>query len=151
AAERPDLVILDVNLPDLSGYEVCRQLKADPATAAIPVLHLSATFVRSEDRSEGLEGGADGFLTYPLEPRELVATVKALLRVRKAERAARAQRELLRVTLASIGDGVMATDPQGVITFINPVAQALTGWAEAEALGRPLGEVFRIVNEQSGR
>src|SRR5262245_28071332 len=117
AAGRPDLVILDVNLPDLSGYEVCRQLKSAPETASIPVLHLSATFVGSEARSEGLEGGADGYLTYPLEPRELVATIEALLRVRQAEREVRAQRELLRVTLASIGDAVLATDPGGVITF----------------------------------
>jgi PAS domain S-box-containing protein len=150
AAEKPDLVILDINMPDLSGYEVCRQLKADPATAPIPVLHLSASLVDSEARSEGLEGGADGYLIYPLEPRELVATVGALLRIRQAEREARAQRELLRVTLSSIGDAMIATDVHGTITFSNPVAQALTGWAEAEALGRPLAEVFRIVNEESG-
>ena len=90
AAEKPDLVILDVNLPDMSGYEVCRRIKADPATASIPVLHLSASFVESEDRSEGLESGADGYLTYPLEPRELIANVRALLRVREAEKAVRA-------------------------------------------------------------
>jgi PAS domain S-box-containing protein len=150
-AERPDLMILDINLPDVSGLDICRQLRATPATAAVPVLHLSASMVGSEARSEGLESGADGYLVYPLEPRELLATVEALLRVRRAEREARAQRELLRVTLSSIGDGVVATDRAGVITFINPVAQALTGWAEAEALGRPLQEVFRVVNEQSGQ
>ena len=146
--QEPDLVILDVNLPDMSGYEVCQRLKADPATASIPILHLSASFVGSENRSEGLEIGADGYLTYPLEPRELIANVQALLRVRQAERTACAQRELLRVTLGSIGDGVMATDTKGVVTFINPVAQQLTGWGE-EAVGRPLTDVFRIVNEET--
>jgi PAS domain S-box-containing protein len=149
AAQKPDLVILDVNLPDMSGYEVCQRLKADPGTASMPVLHLSASFVRSEDRSEGLEGGADGYLTYPLEPRELVASVEALLRVRKAEQSMRAQRELLRVTLDSIGDGVVATDAEGVVTFINSVAQQLTGWTE-EAVGKPLDDVFHIVNEETG-
>ena len=113
AAERPDLVILDVNLPDMSGFEVCRQIKAAPATASMPVLHLSASFVESENRSEGLESGADGYLTYPMEPRELIAHVQAVLRIREAERAAREQRELLRVTLSSIGDGVVATDATG--------------------------------------
>jgi PAS domain S-box-containing protein len=151
AAGRPDLVILDINLPDVSGLEVCRQLRAAPATASVPILHLSASLVGSEARSKGLEGGADGYLVYPLEPRELIATVEALLRIRRAEQEARAQRELLRVTLSSIGDGVVATDPAAVITFINPVAQALTGWAEAEAIGRPLTEVFRAVNEETGR
>lgn len=149
AGEKPDLVVLDVNLPDMSGYDVCRRIKADPATAATPVLHLSASFVQSEDRSEGLECGADGYLTYPLEPRELVAHVEALLRVRRAEKAAREQRELLRVTLSSIGDGVMATDTSGVVTFINVVARALTGWEE-DAVGRPLKEVFQTVNERTG-
>jgi PAS domain S-box-containing protein len=150
AAARPDLVILDIQLPDLNGYEVCQRIKANPATANTPVLHLSASFVESDDRSEGLEGGADGYLTYPLEPRELIATVQALLRIRQAEQVVRAQGELLRVTLSSIGDGVISTDTKGSVAFINAVAQALTGWGE-EAVGRPLDEVFHIVNEQTGQ
>jgi PAS domain S-box-containing protein len=151
AAEKPDLIILDVNLPDMSGFEVCQKIKADPATAATPVLHLSASFVHSDARAEGLESGADGYLTYPLEPRELIANVQALLRVREAEKAARAQRELLHVTLSSIGDGVVATDAGGTVTFINPVAQGLTGWSEADAVGRPLDDIFRIVHEKTGQ
>jgi PAS domain S-box-containing protein len=150
-AGRPDLVILDINLPDANGYDLCRRIKGDPATASVPVLHLSASFVESEDRSQGLEGGADAYLVYPLEPRELLATVEALLRIRRAEAETRAQRELLRVTLNSIGDAVLATDAAGVVTFINPVAQGLTGWQAAEAVGRPLRDVFHIVNEESGQ
>ncbi len=69
AEKKPDLIILDVRLPDASGYEVCRQLKTSPHTAAIPVMHLSATFQDSESRAVGLEHGADGYLTYPVEPR----------------------------------------------------------------------------------
>jgi PAS domain S-box-containing protein len=151
AAEMPDLVICDIKMPDISGYEVCRRLKADPVTASVPVLHLSATFADSESRSLGLEGGADGYLTYPVEPRELVASVEALLRVRRAERLAREQGELLRVTLSSIGDAVIATDTGGRVTFLNPVARALTGWASEKAAGRPLSEVFRLLNEKSRR
>src|SRR5258708_40128676 len=59
----PTLILLDVNLPDISGIEVCRRLKADPATASIPVLMLSASSIRDVDRVRGLEGGADGYLT----------------------------------------------------------------------------------------
>src|SRR5262249_46587742 len=78
---------------------------------------------------------------------ELVAQIEALLRVRQAEREARAQRELLRVTLHSIGDAVLATDTAGRVTFLNGVAQSLVGWTQDEAASRPLGEVFRIFNE----
>src|SRR5947209_7634862 len=66
AAARPDLVLLDVQLPDLSGFEVCDRLKADPATAAIPVLHLSAVYTEGRDRAQGLDRGADGYLTKPV-------------------------------------------------------------------------------------
>jgi len=86
AVERlPDLVILDVNLPDISGFAVCKRIKANETTARIPVLHLSATMVSTDARVAGLDGGADGYLVQPVEPEELVATVRALLRVRKAE------------------------------------------------------------------
>ncbi len=150
AAEKPDLVILDIGLPDLSGYEVCQKIKADPLTSSIPVLHLSASFSETENRVRGPEGGADGYLTYPVEPLELLANVQSLLHMRAAERRTREQWELLRVTLSSIGDGVIATDPLGRVTFINPVAQALTGWPEEEAVGKPLDDVFRVVNASTG-
>src|SRR5262249_45921331 len=87
AAAQPALILLDVNLRDVNGIDVCRQLKANPATAAIPLLHLSNTYVRSENKVKGLESGADGYLTGDVEPAELIATIKALLRMRQAERA----------------------------------------------------------------
>ena len=59
------------------------------------------------------------------------------------------QREWLRVTLSSIGDGVITTDPKGCVTFLNPVAQSLTGWTQEEAAGVPLESVFKIVHEDT--
>jgi PAS domain S-box-containing protein len=67
----------------------------------------------------------------------------------RAEEALRQQSEWLRVTLASIGDAVISTDAEGRVTFLNPVAESLTGWPQAEARGRPLPEVFHIVNEET--
>jgi PAS domain S-box-containing protein len=84
---RPDLVILDVNLPDLSGIEVCRRIKSGNETSRIPVLHVSATMVSTEARVAGLDGGADAYMVQPIAAEELIATVRALLRVRKAEEA----------------------------------------------------------------
>lgn len=84
---QPDVVVLDVNLPDISGLEVCRKIKSDEATARTPVLHVSATLVSTDARVAGLEGGGDAYLVQPVAPDELIATVRALLRVRKAEEA----------------------------------------------------------------
>ena len=93
---RPDLVVLDIKLPDISGYEVCQRIKADPETAMISVLHLSAAYVDSKAKVVGLESGADAYLTHPVSHDELLATVKALLRIRMAEEEARRQAEKAR-------------------------------------------------------
>ncbi len=91
AAQSPDLITLDLNLPDVDGFEVCRRLKSDPLTAHIPILHISATFVDPEHRVRGLDGGADAYLAEPISSDELLATVGALLRMKQAEREARLQ------------------------------------------------------------
>ena len=87
AEVKPQLVLLDVKLPDINGHEVCRRLKADRSTASIPVLQISASYTTRQDRVAGLESGADAYLAKPVEPDELVATIKALLRMREAEEA----------------------------------------------------------------
>jgi signal transduction histidine kinase len=89
ANECPDLITLDVHLPDTDGFEVCRRLKNNPKTSHIPILHISATFVESEYRVRGLEAGADAYLSEPISRDELLATVGALLRLKQAERESR--------------------------------------------------------------
>lgn len=91
ADQLPDLITLDIHLPDVDGFEVCRRLKGNPRTAHIPILHISATLVDSEYRVRGLEGGADAYLAEPIAQDELLATVRALLRMKQAEREARQQ------------------------------------------------------------
>ncbi len=81
--DRPDLLILDIMLPEMDGLEICRRVRADSATAALPIIMLTAKGEET-DRVVGLEMGADDYLTKPFSPKELVARVKALLR--RAER-----------------------------------------------------------------
>lgn len=80
ALSHPDLIILDVKLPDISGYEVCRRLKSDAVTASIPILQISAAFTGNESKAKALEAGADGYLTHPVDSNILITTVKSLLK-----------------------------------------------------------------------
>jgi DNA-binding response OmpR family regulator len=116
-----ELVLLDVNLPDMLGYDVCRQIKADPATAAIPVVQVSATAVQVSDRARGLTQGADAYLTDPNEPEELLAVVMAALRYSRARQ--RAERTAALLTALT-----------GVALDIN-AAETFDGLARAAAAG----------------
>ncbi|CAB4556537.1 MAG: response regulator transcription factor [Actinomycetes bacterium] len=100
AQHRPVLVVLDVGLPDLDGFEVCRRLRSAPATSTLPVLFLTARDGEI-DRVLGLELGADDYVTKPFSPRELVARVKAILR--RGAAAAQAAEQ----TVFEIGDGIV--------------------------------------------
>ncbi|GEM_PF-1244222 len=83
---KPALVLLDVHLPDINGMEVCRQLKAGPYAASILVLQISASAISGRSARIAMDNGADGYLTDPVDPDVLISTVKALLRLRAAER-----------------------------------------------------------------
>jgi len=80
--DRPDLVLLDVMMPGMSGYEVCRKIRADPATATLPVVMVTA-LDPTQERVKGIEAGADDFLTKPINQQELLARVRSLLRVKE--------------------------------------------------------------------
>jgi len=94
ASTAPDLVLLDVVMPQMSGYEVCRTLRADPATALLPVVMVTALDPEQE-RVKGIEAGADDFLPKPINQAELLARVRSLLRIRTLHRKVEAQAEAL--------------------------------------------------------
>jgi two-component system NtrC family sensor kinase len=151
---RPDLVLLDVGLPDMNGYEVCQRIKSDPETRSIPVLQMSASYVSSRHRTLGLEGGADGYLTPPLDGPELLANVKAMLRLRAAEERASEQtaeiaaaRAELHAVLHSMAEGLVRMDSAGCVCYVNSATERLLGYSARDMNGQSFHE---LVHRQSG-
>lgn len=95
ATYSPALILLDVNLPDINGFEVCRLMRQNPRILTSTIVHISASNIQPHHQVTGLEGGADGYLVEPIEPAVLIATVKALLRAKEAEEALRRSNEEL--------------------------------------------------------
>lgn len=138
------LVILDVQLPGLNGFEVCRQIKSNPETTFIPVLHLSASFVKSQDKAHGLDSGADAYLAQPVEPIELIATVRSLLRIRQAEESALALAREWQTTFDSINDAVGLLDSEGRFQRFNRALMQLLSRPANEILGYSHHELTKV-------
>jgi PAS domain S-box-containing protein len=138
--EQTALVVLDINLPDIDGFEVCRRLRAEPRVSDVPIVHLSATFVEETDKVKGLEGGADGYLTHPVEPLVLIATVNALLRARRAEEARRYSDARFRLMFEKVPTGIALLDENARYVQVNPAMCALLGLTEEELVGRAVEE-----------
>ncbi|MDM8518269.1 GAF domain-containing protein [Desulfobacterales bacterium HSG16] len=96
---QPDTIILDVLMPNMDGYEVCRKLKSDSSTSHIPVVLLTGIVNDSTNRVKGLESGADAFLTKPPDKYELIAQINAMLRIKKSEDRLRWEKERLEDTV----------------------------------------------------
>src|SRR2546428_3182424 len=124
-AATPDLVILDLMLPDLDGLEVCRRLRSDAATATIPIIMLTAK-ADEVDRVVGLEIGADDYVVKPFSPKELIARIRAVLRPRRAAAEARVLRAGA-VTIdpmrhqVDVAGGGGGAPPQGIHFLPGPV------------------------------
>ncbi len=131
-ARLPDLVVLDVRLPDMSGFDVAQRLRADGRTAGIPVLHLSASFTDSVSQAHGLDNGADGYLTHPVDPLVMLATVRSLIRAHAAEWEAHAAARDWSATFGAIGEGVCITDMAGKVLRCNQAFIKLVGGVDVE-------------------
>ena len=102
--QMPALVLLDVKLPDISGIEVCRRIKADVTTCTVLVLQTSAALIGRDDKIRGLDGGADNYLAAPIEADELIANVNALLRLQRTQMDLRNSEERFRQLTENIED-----------------------------------------------
>jgi len=133
AKNLPTVIVLDVKLPDILGYEVCRRIKANSRTKHIPILQLSAAFLTNESKLYALESGADAYLIQPADPMVLVATVRSLVRLHRAESQAQLAANQWQATFDALTEGVAIIDRAGVVTRCN---HALT-----QLMGRPYGEI----------
>jgi PAS domain S-box-containing protein len=142
SAGKADLIVLDINLPDMDGFEVCRRLRAAPETFELPVLHLSATFTQHADFTLGLEAGADSYLTRPVEAPVLIATVRTLLFARNADLVRRGLDAKLRTIFKLAPVAIAMTDNHLRYESVNPAFCELTGYAANELIGLPVTTVF---------
>jgi len=139
---RPDVLVLDVNLPDMTGFEVVERLRADHTGPMVPVLHMSASFTTNADRARGLEGGADAYLTHPIDPTVFVATIRALLRTGAADRMlADAAREW-QATFDALTDAVFVLGRDGVVQRANAAGGLLLGTPANPIVGQELGALL---------
>jgi class 3 adenylate cyclase/CheY-like chemotaxis protein len=139
ARERPDLVLLDVMMPGMSGYEVCAALRADPAHAMLPIVLVTA-LDPAQERARGLDAGADDFLNKPVSQAELLARVRSLLRIKSLyDEVSRQKAELaeLNATLERrVADGVAQLERVGRLKrFFSPhLAELIVGGDAADPL-----------------
>jgi len=143
----PNLVLMDIKLEGaMDGVEAARHIRS---RFDIPVIYLTA-YADEETLEQAKTTESYGYILKPFQERELRASVEMALYKHQMESKSREKERWLATTLKSIGDAVIATDRKERITFMNPVAETLTGWKEKDALGKDLTEVFSIENKQTG-
>jgi two-component system sensor histidine kinase/response regulator len=143
---RPGLVLMDVRLEGGSdGIDAAARIRAE---FRIPVIFLTA-YADEETLRRASLAEPYGYLVKPFEDSQLRTAIELALYKQEAVQKIRDSEHRFEVTLSSIADAVIATDSDGRIAFMNPVAEALTGWVRSDALGQPLDVVFRIVSEQT--
>lgn len=143
---KPDLVLMDIKLKgEMDGIEAAEQIHT---RLDIPIIYLTAySDKKTLERAKITE--PFGYILKPLEERELHTTIEIALYKHKMEKILKKNKEWFSTTLQSIGDAVITTDKKGKITFINSVAEILTGWKQEEALGKNSNKIFNIINEKT--
>ena len=134
------MILLDVQMPEMDGYEVCEQLRLNPKTANIPVIFLTAAFREDEDKIRGYLSGATDYLAKPVEDYILRAKVQVFLRLYTQNHLLQESESRIRAMLDTALDAVIGMDDQGRITDWNQRAVATFGWTKDEALGCALDD-----------
>ncbi|RYZ04214.1 MAG: response regulator [Comamonadaceae bacterium] len=139
-ARSTSAVVLDVHLPDLHGFEVCRLLREDPDTATLPVIHVSGVYVGPEDRVAGMSMGADAYMLSPVDPTVLVATVQTLLRARADHTSLRSSEARMRGIFGQAPIAIALVDAAGFLVEANAAFADLLEQPADALVGRLLTE-----------
>lgn len=144
----PDIVLMDIVLEGaMDGVEAAEYIRDH---FDIPVVYLTAysddTTLQRAKITEPF-----GYILKPFQEKELYTTIEMAIYKHTMQGKLKESEQWLATTLKSIGDAVIAVDTGKLITFMNPVAEALTGWKQEEAIGKPLKDVFKIINEKTGK
>ena len=142
---KPDLVLLDVRLPDMGGMEVCQQIKSDPNLRDVLVILCSGDALSSADKVDGLGTGADEYLTKPVDQAELLARIRTMMRIRDTVTALRTSEEHHRRLLEILPDAVCVVQPQGQILSVNSRALVMLGCDNPQEL---VGKTFDLTAAQ---
>ncbi len=142
----PDIALMDIRLGDgMNGIDAASELKKN---FNVSVIYLTA-HADDDTISRAKKTEPYGYIVKPFDDSELKSAIEIAVYKQKSDQAVRDSQQWLQTTLNSIGDGVIATDEKGQISFMNPVAVGLTGWSQKEVVGKPLKEVFQIINEDT--
>jgi diguanylate cyclase (GGDEF)-like protein/PAS domain S-box-containing protein len=142
-----DIILLDLGLPDAQGLEAVRRARA--VAPGIPLVVLTALDDDSLASRALQEGVQDYLIKGQIDARGLLRALRYAFERKNMQEALFEEKERAQVTLNSIGDAVICTDVLGNITFLNPVAETMTGWSQGETAGRPVAKVFRILDATS--
>jgi PAS domain S-box-containing protein len=163
-SETPDTILLDIQMPELDGFEVCKKLKDDPKTSHIPIIFITAVYDDPESRIRGLELGADGFISKPFIIGELIAQVKVMLRIKKAEDRLRAENiqleslvvertekhktseEKFRQLSENIDDAVILIQDKDIL-YLNPAFTEISGLDDQVVYANPF-VIFKLIPKE---
>lgn len=161
-----DLIVLDIQMPEMDGFQTASMLKVRKATRDIPIIFLTAAFKTDEFQQKGYEVGAADYLLKPIDDNQLINKISTYLRLIEKEREINQQLEqlvgertkqlqqaksYLEKVISHIGEALLLLDPEGKIKSVNPVARKLLGYEEEELLGMSIGDVFEEETQEQAR
>jgi PAS domain S-box-containing protein len=161
-----DLILLDVQMPDLDGFQTASMLKIRRKTRDIPIIFLTAAFKSEEFQQQGYAVGAVDYLTKPIDDNQLINKISTYFRLIEKERdlnrtleqqvaarteELRAANQYLQGIIANMGEALLVLDPGGAIKWVNPATCRMLGYSEDELIGMPIGDVFEESEQDQAR